>query len=390
MEIKIASETFDPDSHFFFWKPGTVPQPEPDGMSLRLDQDTDLVLNIHLQPSGKQESIQPSLGLYFTDKPATLHPMLLQLESDRQIDIPPGEKNFLVTDEFTLPIDVDLLAIYPHAHYLGREMQALATLPDGSAKTLIHILHWDLNWQAVYRYANPVSLPKGTTISMRYTYDNSDGNPANPHDPPQRVVAGNRSSDEMAHLWLQVLPHSLPDSTIDPRAILQESMARRMVQRNPADFEAQYNLGAVLQDRGVPEEALQHFILAARIRPEDAIANNALGAALMAVGRTDEAIPIFSTALRAQPDNFDAHYNLANALASQGQFPEAINHYRAATRLRPDDANAEANLGAALAEAGNLPEAKLHLEHALRINPSHELARENLAEINLRLGSRNP
>src|SRR5271169_5824889 len=49
MEIKIASETFDPDSHFFFWKPGTVPQPEPDGMSLRLDKDTDLVLNIHLQ-----------------------------------------------------------------------------------------------------------------------------------------------------------------------------------------------------------------------------------------------------------------------------------------------------------------------------------------------------
>ena len=390
MEIKIASETFDPDSHFFFWKPGTVTQPEPDGMSLRLDKDTDLVLNIHLQPSGKQETIQPSLGLYFTDKPATLHPMLVQLENDRQIDIPPGEKNFLVTDEFMLPVDVDLLAIYPHAHYLGREMQALATLPDGSGKTLIHILRWDLNWQAVYRYATPVSLPKGTTISMRYTYDNSDENPANPHDPPQRVVAGNRSSDEMAHLWLQVLPHSLPDSTIDPRTIVQESMARRMVQRNPADFEAQYNLGAVLQDRGAPEEALQHFLLAVRIRPEDAIANNALGAALMAVGRTDEAIPIFSTALRSQPDNFDAHYNLANALASQGQFPEAIDHYRAATRLHPDDANAEANLGAALAEAGNLPEAKLHLERALRINPSHELARENLAEINLRLGSRNP
>jgi tetratricopeptide (TPR) repeat protein len=390
MEIKIASETFDPDSHFFFWKPGTVPQPEPDGMSLRLDKDTDLVLNIHLQPSGKQESIQPSLGLYFTDKPATLYPMLLQLESDRQIDIPPGEKNFLVTDEFTLPMDVDLLAIYPHAHYLGREMQALATLPDGSAKTLIHILHWDLNWQAVYRYANPVSLPKGTTISMRYTYDNSDGNPANPHDPPQRVVAGNRSSDEMAHLWLQVLPHALPDSTLDPRAVLQESVARRMVEKNPADFEAQYNLGAVLQDRGATEEALQHFALAVRVRPQDAIANNALGAALLAAGRIDEAILRFSAALKTQPDNFDAHYNLANTLASQGKFSEAIDHYRAATRLRPDDANAEANLGAALAEAGNLPEAKLHLERALRMNPNHELARDNLAEVNRALNNPHP
>src|SRR5712691_2308509 len=151
MELKIESEAFDPDSHFLFWKPGTVPQAEPDGMSLRLDKDTDLVLNIHLQPSGKREVIQPSLGLYFTDKPATLHPVLLQLENDRQLDIPPGEKNFVVTDEFTLPLDVELLAIYPHAHYLGREMQALATLPNGSVKKLIHIQHWDLNWQAVYR-----------------------------------------------------------------------------------------------------------------------------------------------------------------------------------------------------------------------------------------------
>jgi len=390
MEIKIASEAFDPDSHFFFWKPGTVPQPEPDGMSLRLDKETDLVLNIHLQPSGKQEVIQPSLGLYFTDKPATLHPMLLQLEGDRQLDIPPGEKNFLVSDEFTLPLDVDLLAIYPHAHYLGKEMQAFATLPDGSVKMLIHILRWDLNWQAVYRYASPVSLPRGTSISMRYTYDNSDENPANPNDPPKRVVAGNRSSDEMAHLWLQVLPQALPDSTIDPRSVLQESMARRIIEKNPADFEAQYNLGAVLQDRGVMEEALRHFAMAVRIRPEDAIANNALGAALLAAGRIDEAIPRFSAALQAQPDNFDAHYNLANALATQGHFPEAIDHYRAATRLHPDDANAEANLGAALAEAGNLQEAKLHLERALRINPNQELARDNLAEVNRTLNNQHP
>ena len=390
MEIKIESEAFDPDSHFLFWKPGTVPQPEPDGMSLRLDKDTDLVLNIHLQPSGKQEAIQPSLGLYFTDKPATLHPVLLQLENDRRLDIPPGEKNFLVTDEFTLPIDVDLLAIYPHAHYLGKEMQALATLPNGSVKTLIHIRHWNLNWQAVYRYASPVSLPKGTTIAMRYSFDNSDENPANPNDPPRRVVGGNRSSDEMAHLWLQVLPHSLPHATIDPRMVLQESMARHAVEKNPADFGAQYNLGAMLQARGVQDEAVQHFDMAVRIRPEDATANNALGASLLAMGSIDEAIPRFSVALKTQPDNFDAHYNLANALASKDQFREAIEHYRAAILLHPDDANVEANLGAALAEAGNLPEAKFHLERALGINPNHELARENLAEVNRTLHNQHP
>lgn len=94
MEIKIESEAFDPDSHFLFWKPGTAPYTEPDGMALRLDAGTDLVLNIHLQPSGKAEWIQPSLGLYFTEQPATRFPMLLQLENDRKLDIPAGEKTF--------------------------------------------------------------------------------------------------------------------------------------------------------------------------------------------------------------------------------------------------------------------------------------------------------
>ena len=382
MELKIESETFDPDSHFLFWKPGIVPRPEPEGMSLRLDTETDLVLNMHLQPSGKTEKIQPNLGLYFTDKPATLFPLLLQLENDRQLDIPPGEKHFLVTDEFTLPVDVDLLAIYPHAHYLGKDLEALATLPDGSAKTLIHIQQWDLNWQAVYRYADPVPLPKGTTISMRYVYDNSSENLANPNDPPRRVVAGNRSSDEMAHLWLQVLPRASSDGAFDPRMLLQENMARHNVGKNPAEFEAHYNLAAMLQARGAQAEAIQHFELAVHLRPQDATANNALGASLLAAGRIGEAMPYLYAALRAQRDNFDAHYNLANALVSQDRFLEAIEHYRAAIRLHPDDANAEANLGGALAETGKLSEAKLHFQRALRINPNHKLARENLEQIN--------
>jgi len=350
-------------------------------MSLRLDKDTDLVLNIHLQPSGKPEKIQPSLGLYFTDRAATLFPLLLQLENDRQLDIPPGEKRFLVTDEFTLPVDVDVLAVYPHAHYLGKDLQALAILPDGSARTLIHIPQWDLNWQAVYRYTDPVSLPKGTTITMRYIYDNSSDNPANPNDPPRRVVAGNRSSDEMAHLWLQVLPHASHEAAFDPRMLLQEAMARHNLEKNSSDFEAHYNLAAMLQTRGVQDEAIKHFGFAVRLRPQDATANNALGASLLAAGRIGEALPYLYAALRAQPDNFDAHYNLANALASQDRFVEAIEHYRAAIRLHPNDANAEANLGSALAETGKLSEAKLHFQRALQIDPSHKLARENLEQI---------
>jgi Tfp pilus assembly protein PilF len=381
MELTIESEGFDPDSHFLFWKPGSAPYVEPKGMAIRLDKSNDLVLNTHLQPSGKPEALQPTLGLYFTDQPATLHPILLPMGNDGQLDIPPGAKDFRVSDDFTIPVDVDLLAIYPHAHYLGKDLRAFAALPDGTTRSLIHIAQWDLNWQAVYRYAEPMLLPRGTTISMRFTYDNSADNIRNPNHPPQRVVAGNRASDEMAHLWLQVLPRDWVGAGVDPRALVQEAMARHNLQKNPNDFEAHYNLAALLQMRGEIGESAAHFAEAVRIRPEDATANNALGAALLGNGRTFESIPYLSAALKARPDYFDAHYNLGNALASQGNFTGALVHFRAAVRLNPEDANAEANLGSTFFEMGNVKEARFHYERALKLDPHNELARENLQQL---------
>jgi tetratricopeptide (TPR) repeat protein len=382
MELTIASEVFDPDSHFLFWKPGSVPYVEPDGMALRLDKNTDLILNTHLQPSGKPESIQPTLGLYFTDKPATQHPILLQMENDRMLDIPAGAKDFVVTDNFTVPLNVDVLGIYPHAHYLGKDLQAIAVLPDGTSHTLIHLPDWNLNWQAVYRYAQPVRLPKGTRVSMKFRYDNSEDNVRNPNDPPQRVTAGNRAVDEMAHLWLQVLPEGSSEATRDPRMLLQEAMALHNLQKNPEDFAAHYNLAALLMGRGDLPGAIRHFSEASRIRPNEATLNNAFGAALLATGQPEEAIPRLTAALNARPDYFDAHYNLGNALAALGDFKGALAEFQAAVRLNSEDANAEANLGSAFAETGNVKEARAHFERALRLDPKNELARDNLQQLN--------
>jgi len=387
MEIRIESQVFDPDSHLLFWKPGTVPYVEPEGMAMRLDKGTDLILNTHLQPSGKPEVIQPSIGLYFTSHPATKLPMLLQLENDAKLDIPAGQKDFVVTDDFTLPIDVELLAIYPHAHYLGKDIQASATFPDGTSKTLIHIPQWNLNWQAVYRYAQPVRLPKGTMVSPRYVYDNSKDNPLNPNHPPARVKGGNRSSDEMCHLWLQVLPVNFDAAQGDPRMVLQEALARHNIEKNPGDFEAHYNLAAMLQAKDKIDDAIHEYQIAVRLYPEDAVGNNALGAALVEAEHPAEAVGYLRTALKTRPDYFEAHYNLGFALAGQNDFAGAVEQFRQALQLQPGDANVEANLGAALAQLGQLPEAKSHFEHALQIDPNQPIAKENLVELQREMNS---
>ena len=334
-------------------------------------------MNVHLQPSGKSELIQPTVGLYFTDEPAKLHPMLLELENDAALKIPAGASKFTVTDSFELPLDVDVLAVYPHAHYLGKSIRAIAKYPDGKEKVLVDIPDWDLNWQGIYAYTHPVTLPKGSQIEMRYEYDNSAGNPRNPHSPPTEVVGGNRAEDEMAHLWVQVLPHALPSGE-DPRWTLQEAFSRHEVEKDPTVFEAQYNLAAMLMHRGATDEAIQHYRAAALQRPGDPVVNNALGSAELAQGQLPNAVTHFQAAIAARSQYFDAHYNLGLTLASQGQFEAAESELDQAVKLHPDDADAHANLGAALAQLGKFDKAEGELQLALRLNPASQLARENL------------
>ncbi|MGA2595995.1 MAG: tetratricopeptide repeat protein [Bryobacteraceae bacterium] len=415
MDLRIEANLNDPESHFLFWKPGTVLSEETDGMAWTLDPGSDLILNMHLQPTGKPESIEPSLGIYFTNQPPRLHPMLVQLENDRALDIPPGTSEFTVTDDFTLPVDCDLLGVYPHAHYLGKDILGEAALPDGSRKTLIRIRHWNVNWQAVYRYEKPVFLPKGTKLSMRWIYDNTAANPANPNHPPKRVITGDQATDEMAHLWLQLLPRGPGDRRIE----IEEAQFRKRVRRDPSDFTAHFNLGGALQASGNRDAAIGEFQTALRIRPRDEVAHNTLGAVFELQNRPDDAEAQFRAALDARPDYPDAHYNLATLLLASDRLDEAIPHLREVLRLQPDDLKAKetlaealntrahalgksgrlkeaaadfrellaltpndsdtcTNLGVALAMQGDIAGARDLFERAIVLNPANEVARKNL------------
>jgi len=397
-----------PDGHLLGWTPGMAPFPGFEGKAWRLEPGSDLVLQLHLTPSGKPEVVNPIVGLYFAKAAPTGSPMyLMRLDADHAIDIPPGEKQFVVTDRFELPVDVDVFAVYPHAHFLARTLEASARLPDGTEKWLIRIRDWDFKWQDVYRYAQPIPLPKGSTISMRYSYDNSADNVRNPSRPPRRVGAGLRSSDEMAHLQLQIMPRSAGDL-----AVLKEALYRHALPNNPGNVWVYYELGNLLRDRGQPLEAIRYYGEALQVDPAHAATRNNLGAVLAEQGDLDEAIRQYRQAVRIEPDFADAHYNLGNALRSAGRLNEAVARYREALRLepglaeahtnlgeilgsqgrldeavaqfrlavesRPDSAEAHNNLGAGLGLQGKLDEAVGHFQRALQIDPGHARARENL------------
>jgi tetratricopeptide (TPR) repeat protein/mono/diheme cytochrome c family protein len=380
-----------PDGHFVGWSPGREPRALADGLAWEIREGMDLVLQLHLMPGDVPTTVQPEIGLYFAPGPPRALPVVLNLGS-KTIDIPAGAPAHTVRDAYVLGTDVDALTIFPHAHYLCREITVEAALPDGQIRPLLEIRRWNFDWQDEYQFEEPVWLPAGTTIRMAMTYDNSAENRRNPNRPPRRVVWGSRSADEMADVWLTVVPR-------DPsaRARLIEEQARRDLERlaagyafrltvDPEDVEAHSRLGHILVGEGRASAALPHLEAARRRRPGAWGVLHNLGVAHAALGRYPDAVRSFRAALELNPSYAATHRDLATTLALLGQFEDAIAHYDRTLALRPDDADAHNNVAVLLARLGRPDAAEAHYRQALRVRPDDVATRTNLAALLARLG----
>lgn len=363
-----------PPGYLLGWTPGQHPHPSPEGMPWRLEPQSDLVAQLHLQPTGRPEPIRISVGFYFTDEPPTRTPVGLRLGSET-IDIPPGERAYVVRDEYVLPVDAELLAVQPHAHNLGREMEAQLTRPDGSAEPLITIRDWDFRWQDVYRYAAPIQVPKGSRLSMRFLYDNSTDNPRNPFQPPQRIVWGQNTSDEMGDLWVQLVARRREDARL-----LEVDIARKTRAEDIAAFRRRLEVEGdnplrrdglamlYLQD-GKPQQAIDQLEASLRLNPDSAPAHYNIGVARSMLRQYVEATKAFEAAIRLDPNHAQAHNNLGAMLHLGGNIPDAVVHYRRAAELNPDNAEAPSNLGRLFMAQGRAAEAIVQFERALQLDP---------------------
>jgi hypothetical protein len=211
------------------WALGGVPAPYPKGAAVPIPAGADLILEAHFHPSGKEEVEQAKLGIFLTDEVPTHQlvnvPVPFQFGVGLNLRIPAGEKHYEVSDTFTLPVDSEIHNIFPHAHYICKEMQATATLPDGTEKELIWITDWDFAWQEQYTFREPVKVPAGTVVKARFVYDNSAENPRNPTSPPKEVTWGPESTDEMASLAVNVIPVNNTDTAKLKAAIEDYRMA---------------------------------------------------------------------------------------------------------------------------------------------------------------------
>jgi hypothetical protein len=186
------------------WAVGMDAARHPLGLGHELPTNGDHVLQVHFHPDGKARNVTLDVGLYFTSEKPSRELLEFQLPPEfgarYGIDIPAGEREYEVLDEWTTPAPIDLVSVWAHAHQVCVRAEATATFPDGTVRKLLTIPHWDFNWQLRYDFREPVRLPAGTRVTGRLVYDNSDENPDNPNSPPKRVTWGEQTTDEMGSL----------------------------------------------------------------------------------------------------------------------------------------------------------------------------------------------
>ena len=211
------------------WAVGAQPHFFPEGLALRVPQGSDLVIQYHFHPTGKPETEKSAIGLYFAKEPPSRNMIAIQLPPVYSLfsglDIPAGEKDFVIRDSFTLPVDTDAAGVSAHAHYLATKMKLTATLPGGEVKTLLAIDDWNFNWQDQYFFRDMVALPRGTRLDAEIHWNNSADNPNNPANPPVRVTWGEQSKDEMGALTLIAVPHRQMDYRVLQRDVSQRRTA---------------------------------------------------------------------------------------------------------------------------------------------------------------------
>ena len=351
-----------PFGHLLGWTPGQDRPLVAEGMAWRLDAGTDMLLELHLMPSGRPEVVQSRIGFYFTAEPPTKIPFTIRL-GKQDLDIPAGATDYRSRDLYVLPVDVVVYGIHPHAHYLAREVRARAKLPDGTSRWLLYIKDWDASWQDYYFYAEPFALPRGTELEMEFRFDNSIGNRRNPHFPPRRVTWGPRSSNTMGDLSIQVLSPSAADREIlagdrRPLEMAEDIVGFEMIlEAEPDQVTVHDDVARLYLLFGRVEEALAHFRESARLEPESPAAQYNVGTTLLQMGELDEAVALFERALQLDPEYAPVHNNLGAALRSQGKLEEATRRFRQALRTRPEDGDALYNLASTLTLRGEFTEA---------------------------------
>ena len=190
----------------------------PFGAGKLIPAGSDLSVQVHYTPIGKEVVDRPLIGFTVADAPPAKRWMSYGIVGGGpDFAIPPNEANYKSPAfDLTFTADVELVEFMPHMHVRGKSMTYHLVYPDGRDQIVLNVPKYDFNWQLLYQPANRIRVPKGTRMYVEAYYDNSRANRNNPN-PERTVYLGRMTWEEMMAPFFGVLI----DSTVDPKDVLK-------------------------------------------------------------------------------------------------------------------------------------------------------------------------
>ncbi len=179
------------------YAPGNSVSLNPEGVGGRLVPGTKLSFQMHYTTSGKEQTDETEVGIYFY--PEGYIPeerMGGGVGNAFTIAIPAGAKDHEMELVTYIKNDAEIHSLMPHMHFRGKRMKFTAVYPDGSEEVLLSVPAYSFNWQLAHELAEPLAVPGGTKIVATGAFDNSGQNPYNP-DSTIEVNWGEQSWEEM-------------------------------------------------------------------------------------------------------------------------------------------------------------------------------------------------
>jgi mono/diheme cytochrome c family protein len=236
------------------WAPGDLGLICPPDTALRIPKGAKLRLEMHYTPNGKATKDRSSIGITFAKKPPK-YEMFIGEFANMAFEVPPKDPHYKAEASFRLRADARILSFAPHMHWRGKDYSYEVIYPDGKRETLLSVPRWDFNWQNVYRFQEPIKVPKGAKLHSVAHWDNSPNNPLNP-DPTKSARFGLQTWEEMmvgfvCYVWER--PETAEELAKNPPSAVDQFFDRLDV--NGDDFitsdEIPARLKSIMESNGV-------------------------------------------------------------------------------------------------------------------------------------------
>lgn len=143
-----------------------------------------------------------------------------------------------------------------------------------------------------------------------------------------------------------------------------------IIQKNPRDSRAHFNLGSALEEAKRPQEAEKAYSISLELEPNYLQSIIALGSLFFHEGRMDEARELFQHAINIRPDSFKGYFFLGILEEHQDRFEIALKLFRDAESKFPDFPEVHLRIANVLGKLKRFDEAILEFQTLATLDPT--------------------